>query len=294
MFATKCDIEYKPLAEDSRYFVDTQGNVYSSALWGRLNCSGKRKPHAGQYRKLKAVPNKDNLLVVGIGTKTRFVHDLVLSTFHGEKPAGSEVEFIDENPANVRLNNLRYTNAAIRKLEKIGYTLEHVRKVPGFDDYWASIHGEAISTKYKEARILKTLPNPFGYLRVSLRGKLYYLHRVVALAWLGEPPNADSQVRHFPSRNKADCRPCNLRYGDHWENQMDKVLQGSCKLSPDEITQIRALLVAGVSQTTLAKQFKISRSMIGHIATGTCWPSIGMTPEFLKWLDDWKTDSKYL
>ncbi len=278
----------KTLAEDSRYSIDTAGNVYSSALWGRRNRSGRSKPYKNSFKKLKAVPNKDGLLVVGIGTKIRFVHDLVLHTFKGKKPAGCVVQFIDQNPLNVSLVNLRYqpsADSAVQKLAKIGYDLEHVRKVPGYADYWATIHGEIISTKNREARILNAWKNQSGYLRLALSGRFFYVHRIVALAWLGPPPAPDSEVRHFPSKNKLDCRPFNLRWGEHEDNEMDKILQKSTKLTPEQVIDIRAQLVNGKTRTGIARDFGVSTSMISLIADGTCWKNYGMTPEFTLWME---------
>lgn len=45
----------------------------------------------------------------------------------------------------------------------------------------------------------------------------------------------------------------------------------STKLNLDQVKKIKELIVNGVAQKTIANQFGVSRSNIGHIAQGTIW-----------------------
>jgi hypothetical protein len=75
--------------------VSRNGNSYRRTIKGRL---------------LKVTPHRDGHLMVhcGRGSGTRFVHMLVLLAFKGEPPRGHESCHNDNDPANNRLNNLRY------------------------------------------------------------------------------------------------------------------------------------------------------------------------------------------
>ena len=99
------------------------------------------------------------------------------------------------------------------------------KEVPGFEGrYEVSDLGEIRNT---ETGIeLKGYINTNGYPRVVLRrnGKSVprYIHQLVALAFLGEPPEGKPNVLHWddnPENNRVE----NLRWGDQRENGKDWV-----------------------------------------------------------------------
>jgi hypothetical protein len=97
--------ERRPIADFDGYYVDTEGGV-----WGN-------RPHPtnpdGEMRLIKPCAGEFGHLFVGLcherhGRKTRFVHRLVLEAFVGPCPDGMEGCHNDGNPANNRLDNLRW------------------------------------------------------------------------------------------------------------------------------------------------------------------------------------------
>jgi hypothetical protein len=67
--------------------------------------------------------------------------------------------------------------------------------------------------------------NKPGHLKVGLHGKRVWVHRAVALAFHGEPPEG-TEVRHL-NGDPQDNRPSNLAYGTRSENNYDKRRHGT-------------------------------------------------------------------
>lgn len=86
--------------EHDGYSVDEQGNVWSSIKWRGMS-----------RRKLSPSPNSHGYLVVKVktdkGMKRAFVHKMVCTAFHGQKPSHAhEVRHLDGNKTNNKADNL--------------------------------------------------------------------------------------------------------------------------------------------------------------------------------------------
>lgn len=108
-------------------------------------------------------------------------------------------------------------------------TAEDWRLVPGFPDYWVSSGGHVVSLRGKQERELIGGRNQRGYRLVGLRtsdGRSVSrtVHRLVALAFLGEPPPG-LQVRHLDG-DKLNNTVSNLTYGTASQNILDQVAHG--------------------------------------------------------------------
>ena len=68
-------------------------------------------------------------------------------------------------------------------------------------------------------------PSPDGYIRLKIRGKMYYSHRLIMLAFVGD---SDQQVDHI-NRIKTDNRFENLRYCTPRENGLNKDFSDNAK-----------------------------------------------------------------
>lgn len=86
---------------ESRYEISDRGRVRSKDfrdVWGRLR----------RGRVLRLTAMKDGHLKVTIHGRTRLVHHLVLESFVGPRPAGTEACHGDGDPANNTRGNLRW------------------------------------------------------------------------------------------------------------------------------------------------------------------------------------------
>ena len=61
-------------------------------------------------------------------------------------------------------------------------------------------------------------PNNKGYIRICICKKMYYVHRLIMMAFVGE---SDQQVDHI-NRIKTDNRFENLRYCNYRENSLNR------------------------------------------------------------------------
>lgn len=132
---------------------------------------------------------------------------------------------------------------------------ESVRPVPKASGYWASSHGRIISTKGKQARVLKSSiapghPYPFVELQLDrseptkfgrdTKRRTLRVHRIVAEAWYGLPPDEPGvtyDVHHIDG-DPQNNTPSNLEYLDRSRHCMVTIAQGqhpSAKLTPREV-----------------------------------------------------------
>ena len=82
-----------------------------------------------------------------------------------------------------------------------------------------SVYPHTIRRKDNHHVCSETVRND-GYIRVTLNGKLYYKHRLVASQFIDNPNNL-SDVDHI-NHNRTDNRIENLRWVSHSENQFNK------------------------------------------------------------------------
>jgi len=105
-------------------------------------------------------------------------------------------------------------------------------------------------------------------------------HIVLELAGFMIPAEG-LQVRHYICHNPPCCRLSHLRIGTPQEDADDKVAAGrqargernsSAKLQQHDVDEIRRRYAAGdISQSTLARQFRITQSTISYIIAGKTW-----------------------
>lgn len=109
-------------------------------------------------------------------------------------------------------------------------TKEDWRLVPEHPDYWVSSHGRVFSCRGPgEPKELRGGHNQRGYRLVQMRRPgggitARTVHRLVALAFLGPPPDG-MQIRHLDG-DKENNAVGNLAYGTASENMLDQVAHG--------------------------------------------------------------------
>lgn len=149
--------------------------------------------------------------------------------------------------------------------------------------------GSASGTR--PGRILKPYLNRYGYMTVALshhsRVKWFRVHRLVATAFLGEPPFPDADVNH-KNGSKTDNSISNLEWCTRSENLLHsyrvigrntKWAYGercaSSKLSDQQIVAIRSEYAGNqITQRELARKYKVTQSTIGAIVRGETWQHV--------------------
>lgn len=154
-------------------------------------------------------------------------------------------------------------------------------------DYMAGDDGRVYSrTRYKgfgRKELVDWYPlaghkNAKGYLSVSLchenKKVTKHVHRLICMAFHGEPPFKAAQVRHLDGV-PANCAPSNLRWGTQIENWMDRKTHGHgtdgekhpmAKLTDVEREHIRWAVARGLcSQRQAARALGMSQSAISAV-----------------------------
>lgn len=92
-------------------------------------------------------------------------------------------------------------------------------QIKNYPEYYVTDTGDVYSRNYRNTgRVKKMSPvkRPDGYLRVMLKGRAYYVHCLVAEAFIPNPENK-SQVNHKDG-NKANNAVTNLEWTSRSEN----------------------------------------------------------------------------
>ena len=160
---------------------------------------------------------------------------------------------------------------------------EEWREIPN-TDYSVSSEGRVASRKKGGWRVMKSrLRNGYPSMYICFSGgrQDIHVHRLVAEAFLGPPPTPKHQVNH-KNGVKGDNRAENLEWVTSKENirhRFDvlgqKAAHGAalpqCKLTETEVREIRALVVAGESQSVIAARYGVEQTNVSHIARGKTW-----------------------
>lgn len=172
-------------------------------------------------------------------------------------------------------------------------TVEY-RDIPGFPGYRVGDDGSVWSCWGRgcHGRMcgcwtqLKPAVHTTGHLAVTLRrnggGCRFYVHRLVAVAFLGPVPDG-LEVCHNDS-NPANNVPGNLRFDTRKNNLADRVAvgtmnwgerQGHAKLTTAEVLSIRADHAAGLeSYASLGQRHGVDHSTIYAIIKRKSWKHV--------------------
>lgn len=128
--------------------------------------------------------------------------------------------------------------------------------------------------------------NKFGHLKVDLycdtKVKRVWVHRLVLLTFIGDPPTVKHEVAHYDG-DASNNRLCNLRWATSKENKEDNrrnntMIVGSkhckAKLSEGAIPEIFRLYRYGATQKELGCMFGVHANTIGKILLKKRWKHV--------------------
>ena len=162
-------------------------------------------------------------------------------------------------------------------------TTEQWKQVPGHPDYEVSDLGRMKSYRRNpEGKLMRAGADRQGYHQVKLDKKCYRVHRLVAIAFLGDRTNEGLVVAHN-SGDKSDNRLENLRWATAKENEADKLKHGThnrgerkagSKLKEIDVRIARFLRTEGLTYQAIADKLGISEGHACEIVRGTKWSHI--------------------
>jgi hypothetical protein len=168
------------------------------------------------------------------------------------------------------------------------------RWLPVCPGYEVSDHGrvrsldrvvESADSRRRKVRgcVLRPAVAENGYLMVTFAGKTTSVHRLVALAFLGPPPNGTGDVNHKDCV-KSNNRLSNLEWCSRSENMLHAYRNGvphavgeankRAKLNADLVRGIRSRCAAGEAQSTLVRELGISAAVVSNVVRRKAWSHV--------------------
>jgi len=159
---------------------------------------------------------------------------------------------------------------------------EEIRPYPRMPIYEVSNLGRVrrVGGKWLSLQIRKDRRPQYYAVTLHYNGKKTRIEvqRLVALTFLGEPPTTRHEVAHWDG-NGLNNAVTNLRWATRKENCADTKRHGRvphlfgaasprCKLSDDDVREIRRRFWGGENRRRIAAAFKTSPMYISHIAYG--------------------------
>ena len=159
-----------------------------------------------------------------------------------------------------------------------------MRDIPNFDGYRVDKDGAVWSRRKSIGRTWKRLrpaTNEHGYKFVAIRRndgerKTVRVHRLVLLAYVGEPLPEQTHTRHLDG-DKLNNKPSNLCWGTPKENAADMRRHETqhTKISPGDVREVRRLSAAGFSLRQIAANLPIGKTEVHRIVRGVHWAWVG-------------------
>jgi hypothetical protein len=159
---------------------------------------------------------------------------------------------------------------------------EYWKPVVGYEGYYEVSDIGYVRRKQTKKILKPRISNGYNMvdLRVNCDRRYHRVHRLVAYAFIGDPPTIKHEVRHFDGNKQNNCRS-NLSWGTRKENEEDKIRHrrtnrgqrnGRSKLTLEQVSEIRRLLLQGnLLQRQIADIFGVTRMTISDIKGKRSW-----------------------
>lgn len=175
---------------------------------------------------------------------------------------------------------------------------DEMKPIPGAPNYFATRAGAIISAVKEPHRLLKQTPTP-KYLVVQLgKAQRRYVHDLILRTFHGPPPTPEHQAR-FIDNNRRNLKADNLTWSTPTECAAEQVKRGTAmwlrphrrhmKLSEAQAREVKARILQGERQLSIALEFNISQTTVSAIKRGKIWRDVQVNQE-VKY--DTTTDAK--
>lgn len=161
------------------------------------------------------------------------------------------------------------------------------KEAPGFPDYEISEYGDVRRVTAARGTVAGKIVKPWadenGRISVTIRvdGKTKRVRpaRLVALAFIGDPPFPEAEVCHNNGK-PHDNRKSNLRWDSSVGNKADMVRHGTrlcrhkapmARLNPQQIRRIKERSAKGELQREIANRYGVQQGTISRIVNGERW-----------------------
>lgn len=172
------------------------------------------------------------------------------------------------------------------------------RECKGFPSYEVSNDGQVRrrvdALQGQKARRAGSMLKPkrarSGHLMVRLyqngRAHTPRIHRLVAVAFLGDPPGPQYVCCHN-NGNPADNRLSNLRWDTQAGNLADTLRHGTraqgathgmAKLTAEQVLELRRRRAGGERCGALAREYGVSHGAVSLLTRGKTWAAIAVAP----------------
>jgi hypothetical protein len=150
------------------------------------------------------------------------------------------------------------------------------RCIPGHRGYAILPNGQVLSAMRGRLRTLKQRPTPKGYMVARMRSGWKSVHRLLALAFIGEPPPDKPETRHLDGRRDHNVFG-NVVWGTRQENSDDIERHGrrprndqkwNAVFTNDDVALVKAAALRGARLTVLARHFGRPPRTIANILRG--------------------------
>lgn len=164
------------------------------------------------------------------------------------------------------------------------YDVSDLGRVRSRDKRVAHFQG---GTRLRPGRILAMRADKDGYRKVNLYRERKELRtrricRLVALAFIGDPPTSEHQAAHLDGDNQHDCA-LNLEWKTGKENMADRERHGRTPRgetngfstqTAGSVERIRDLAVCGVRQIDIAAWIGLSQPQVSAIVRRERWSHV--------------------
>lgn len=155
------------------------------------------------------------------------------------------------------------------------------KKIKALENYSVSSEGQVRNDKTE--RIFKLGKDKKGYIRITIQGKVFRVHRLVAENFI-ENDEGKKEINHI-NGIKSDNRLENLEWVTSSENRKHALINGlasglkgssnpSVKLTELQVLKILNLSEKGILQNELASKFNCHQTTISKILSGTIWSEL--------------------